>query len=145
MKKLLLILLCLPVIFSSCDDSVDKRHLLKINKDWDERTQTEKLIGCWCSLGGSQHKSRRGVKIEFKDKICFYNDGTMEEFMISNSYMNSTDLMSTGTNVNLDNNILTFDSKVGSKKYSIKIDEKTLKIPSYSSVFSKSGTFSKCQ
>ena len=143
MKKLLLILLCLPIIFSSCDDSSSKRHLLKIDKDWDQRSQTEKLIGCWCSSGGSEHTSRRGVKIEFKDKVCFYNDGTMEVFFFFFSYINSTKSLNTGTNVNVDNNILTFNNKYGSQQYNIIIDQNMLKIPRFIS-FGNSNNFSKC-
>jgi len=143
MKKTLLILFCLPIIFSSCDDSSSKRHLLKIDKDWDQRSQIEKLIGCWCSSGGYEHTSRRGVKIEFKDKVCFYNDGTMEVFMISNSYINSTKSLNTGTNVNVDNNILTFNDQYGSKQYNIIIDQNMLKIPGFLS-FGNSNNLSKC-
>lgn len=144
MKKILFIVFCISLVFSSCDDSSGKRHLLKIDKPWSERNQTEKLIGCWCNDSESNHTSRRGLKITFSSKLCFYNDGTMESFMTSHSYVNSTDLMYSGVNVKVDNNLLTFDSdKYGSKDYNITISQYALVIPSITS-FGSSANWSKC-
>lgn len=106
MKKCLYPALMLFALLS-CDDSASKSHLLTIDKDWEDRSQTEKLIGCWCRDSGS-HTSRRGLRIDFKMKYCFYNDGTMDEYMIADSYGSSTDLLRSGKDVDVDDNILTY-------------------------------------
>lgn len=143
MSKTHLILFCILCLLSSCDDSSGKRLLLQIDKPWSERSQTEKLIGCWCNEPGYSHTSRRGVKISFSDKLCFYNDGTMEEFMVSHSYANSTSLMYTGSNVTVENNRLTFDSdKYGSKEYMITLDQYSLKMSTIG--LGKSDNWSRC-
>ncbi len=120
----------------SCDDSSSKRHLLNINKDWNVRTETEKLIGCWCQDFGS-HTSQRGLKIDFSTKYCYYSDRTMDEYLVSESYLKSTDLLRSGNNVTVSsdgtystNNILTFfDSESGNKKeFSIIIERYSIKI-----------------
>ena len=144
MRKTQLILFCISSLLFSCDDSSGKRHLLQIDKSWSERSQTERLIGCWCNEPGYSHTSRRGVKISFSDKLCFYNDGTMESFMVSHSYANSTSLMYSGSNVTVENNLLTFDSdKYDSKQeYKIILDQHSLKMSTIG--LGKSDNWSRC-
>lgn len=117
------------LMFTSCDDSASKRHLLRIDKDWNDRTETEKLIGCWCQDGGN-HTSRRGLEIDFTYKYCYYSDGTMDKYLVTESYVNSTELVSSGKNVTVSNNKLTYyDSESGTKnEYSVTIERNSLQI-----------------
>lgn len=131
--------LALIIILFSCDDSASKRHLLKNDKEWNERSDTEKLTGCWCEDNGSSHTSRRGLKIDFNEKICFYNNGTMDEFLVSDSYVKNTDLLRSGVNVSVSNNILTyFDSESGHKS------EKSVYIEMYKLKIGNGRYYSKC-
>ena len=118
------------LMLTSCDDGASKRHLLRIDKDWNDRTETEKLIGCWCQDSGS-HTSRRDLKMDFKNKYCYYSDGTMDEFLVSESGgFKRTSLLRSGKNVTVINNILTYyNSESGTKKeYSVTIERNSLQI-----------------
>jgi hypothetical protein len=143
MKKI--ILSCtLIVALVSCSD--DKSELLKCEKPWSKRTEFEKLIGSWCT-----EKYRPGVgrtvvsqNMEFSTKICIYSDHTLKEFQLSDSYMNSESEMDSGTDVQVKDGVLSYNSKnYGLKSYVISNDETTLNIDGFITI-SGNGKFTKC-
>ena len=143
MKKIIL-LFTLIVSLASCSDQ--KSELLKCDKPWNERTDFEKIIGSWCTEKYNPGVGRTVVSqtMEFQTKICFYSDHTMKEFQLSDSYMDSESEMDSGTDVQVKDGVLTYNSKsYGQKSYKITFDESSLSIDGYITI-SGDGKFTKC-
>ena len=149
MKKInsLLILFAATLLFTSCGNKSDARsEFLKCDKPWSERTDYEKIIGKWCGAKYQPGVGRRSVtqNMKFQTIICFYSDHTMKEFQRSESYMDSESEMDSGTNVKVNDGILTYASaKYGNKSYNISVTETSLKIDGKISI-SMSDSYSKC-
>ena len=134
-------LLCL----SSCGKSDDKAPLLKCDIQWDQRTETQKLIGSWCDGNYQPGYGRTFVSktMKFQTKLCFYSDGTLKEFQISHSYLSSTDEMDIGTDVKVSDGVLTYNSKNhGQRSYPIKVTPDELTIDGFTKI--GVGPFHKC-
>jgi hypothetical protein len=140
--SLALALLCL----SGCGNSDDKAALLKCNIPWDQRTEPQKLIGSWCD-GNYQPGSGRTIvsqTMKFQTMLCFYSDGTLKQFQISHSYLDSKSEMDNGTDVKVENGILTYkSSKFGEESYPIKISSDEIVIDGFISI--GKGEFRKCE
>ena len=143
MKRI--ILFCsLILILSACSD--EKSELLISNKPWKERTEFEKLIGVWCSA-----KNKPGVggtivsqTIEFQTKVYFYSDHTFKEAQLADSYLDSESELDSGTDVQVKDGVLTYNSsKYGKKSYKIELTENTLKIEDFLTI-SGYGGLTKC-
>jgi hypothetical protein len=149
MKKMncLLILLAASLLLVSCGNESDARNeFLKCNKPWGERTEHEKIIGKWCGEKYQPGVGRRSTtqNMKFQTIICFYSDNTLKEFQRSESYMNSETEMDSGTNVQVNNGVLTyFSAKYGEESYNISVSESSLKIDGKISI-SMSDLYSKC-
>ena len=142
--KNLILLSMLVLTLASCSDP--KSELLKCDKPWSERTEFEKLIGSWCTESYRPGVGRTIVSqtIEFQTKICFYSDHTLKEFQLSDSYIDSEAEMDSGTDVQVKDGVLTYNSKsYGTKSYKISYDETSLNIDGYITI-SGDGTFTKC-
>ena len=149
MKKInsLLILFAATLLFTSCTSKSDvNNELMKCDKLWSDRTEFEKIIGKWC---GEKYQLGVGRTIvsqtmKFQNIMCFYSDHTMKEFQRSESYMDSESEMDSGTNVKVNDGILTYVSeKYGNKSYNISVTETSLKIDGKISI-SMSDSYSKC-
>lgn len=147
LKTLFVFLFASALLFlSSCGYSDDKASLLKCDIPWGQRTETQKLIGSWCD-GNYQPGSGRTIvskTMKFQSMLCFYSDGTIKKFQISHSYFDQQSEMDNGTNVKVENGILTYiSSKYGVKSYPIKISQGELVIDGYISI--GNGAFGKCE
>lgn len=143
MKNIILLSLLIFTL-NSCSDP--KEELLKCDKPWSERTEFEKLIGSWCTESNSPGVGRTIVSqtMEFQTKICFYSNHTMKEFLLSDSYVDSESEMDSGTDVQVKDGLLTYNSKsYGQKSYKITFDESSLSIDHYITI-SGDGKFTKC-
>lgn len=123
------------VFTSSCGDN--KNELLHCNTPWSERTDNQKLIGCWCNEKYGSNAGRTAVtkSMRFQTMLCFYSDQTMTDFFVTHSYFNSKDESDQGTNVSVRDGKLSYVSKErGLKEYPIQIFEDKL-IISGKSVF----------
>ena len=123
------------VFTSSCGDN--KNELLHCNTPWSERTDNQKLIGCWCNEKYGSNAGRTAVtkSMRFQTMLCFYSDQTMTDFFVTHSYFNSKDESDQGTNVSVRDGKLGYVSKErGLKEYPIQIFEDKL-IISGKSVF----------
>jgi hypothetical protein len=143
MKKIILLSLIIFTL-ASCADS--KSELLKCDKPWHKRNEYEKLIGSWCSESYRPRSGRTIVSrtIAFQTKLCFYSDHTLKEFQLSNWDIDSGSEMDSGTNVQVKDGVLTYNSKsYGQKSYKISCDETRLSIDGYIAI-SGDGTFIKC-
>ncbi len=132
------------VFTSSCGDN--KNELLRCNTPWSERTDNQKLIGCWCNKKNGPNAGRTVVSrtMKFQDKLCFYSDATMAEFFVSYSYINTSDESDQGTNISVRDGKLSYVSKErGLKEYPIQIFEDKL-IISGKSVFG-GDVFTRCR
>ena len=136
---------CLIIlVFSSCSDK--KSDLLICNKPWKERTEFEKLIGVWCSA-----KNRPGVgrtvvtqTMEFQTKMYFYSDHTCKQAQLAESYLDSESELDSGTDVQVKDGVLTYNSsKYGKKSYKIELTENTLTIEDFLTI-SGYGGLTKC-
>jgi hypothetical protein len=140
--NLLSILLVVSSIISSCGNKSDARsEFLKCNKPFGERTEYEKIIGKWCGEKTQPGVGRRAVtrNMKFQSIICFYSDNTMKEFFRSESYMDSESEMDSGTNVQVNNDVLTyFSANHGQVSYDIYLSESSLEIDG------KIDSYSKC-
>lgn len=143
----LLILFVLVLLFASCVNKSDANsELLKCNKPWGVRSEYEKIIGKWCGEKNQLGAGRRSVtqNMKFQTIICFYSDHTMKEFQRSESYMNSETEMDSGSDVQVDNGVLTYISeKYGKKSYNISLNKSNLKIDGKISI-SMSDSYIKC-
>lgn len=138
-----ILLFALVLAFLSCSDP--KSELLKCNKSWDQRNEFEKLIGSWCSSQltglGTTAVSQ---SIEFQTKLCIYSDHTLMEYQTADSFFNSESEMDSGTDVQVKNGVLTYNSKnYGVKSYKITCNETSLTIDGFLSV-SGYGSFTRC-
>lgn len=134
----------LILIFSACSD--EKSELLISNKPWKERTDFEKLTGVWCSAKNRPGVGRTVVSqtMEFQTKIYFYSDHTFKETLLADSYLDSESEMDSGTDVQVRNGVLTYNSnKYGKKSCKIELTENTLTIENFLTI-SGYGELTKC-
>jgi hypothetical protein len=143
----LLILFTVALLFTSCGNKSDARsELMKCNKAWSDRTEYEKIIGKWCGEKYQPGVGRKAVtrNMKFQGVICFYSDNTMKEFQRSESYVDSETEMDSGTNVQVNDGILTYVSaNYGNQSYNISVSETSLTIDGKISI-SMSDSYSKC-
>lgn len=145
----LLILFTVALLFTSCGNKSDARsELMKCNKEWSDRTEYEKIIGKWCGEKKGDEYFLQPFLEEAVTKyigvICFYSDNTMKEFQRSDDFYQEETEMDSGTNVQVNDGILTFVSaNYGKQSYSISVSETSLTIDGkIASVVSDS--YSKC-
>lgn len=142
------IVLILIALLSSCDQGSNaNKELLICNKPWSEKSEFEKIIGKWCGPKYKPGVGRTSVSrnIKFQTIYCFYSDHTMKEFMLTDSYIDSEDEMESGTNVNVENGILSYESsKYGHREFPISVGRTFLEIEG---VIAHGGSnrFDKCQ
>ena len=110
------------------------------------KLEYEKIIGKWCGEKYQPGVGRKAVtrNMKFQGVICFYSDNTMKEFQRSESYVDSETEMDSGTNVQVNDGILTYVSaNYGNQSYNISVSETSLTIDGKISI-SMSDSYSKC-
>jgi hypothetical protein len=121
---------CMAIIALLCTSCADKKNeLLRCDTLWSERTDNQKLIGCWCNEKYGLNTGRTAVtkSMKFQTKLCFYSDASMADFFVSYSYINSSDESDQGTRVSVRDGKLSYDSKkYGQVEYPIQIFEDKL-------------------
>jgi len=113
---------------SSANKIIDekKKSLLSIGKSWNERTETEKVIGCWTAnperLKGTGNP--RTVKGDMNYMLVFYADGSMDDFTYYTVGFSKTDpLIYHNTGYSINNGYLTYNYKGQSLSHPISITQ----------------------
>ena len=119
-------------LLSSCDEGSNaNKELLICEKPWSERSEFEQIIGKWCGpkYQPGVGRTRVSQNIKFQTIYCFYSDQTMKEFMLTDSYIDDEEEMDSGTDVRVENGILTYESsKYGHREFPISVDKSFLQI-----------------
>ncbi len=128
--KAMMLFLCIG--FVSCNSSTsskiidkEKKSLLSINKNWDERTDSEKVIGCWMvepeRLKGTGNP--RTLKGDNNYMLIFYSDGTMDNVTFFTIGFTKTDpLIYHHTDFSINNGFLSYKYNGQSLSHPIQVE-----------------------
>lgn len=132
-------------VFNSCSSTdskkmIDehKKNLLTIEKNWSDRTESEKAIGCWAAkperIDGTGNSSR--IKGDLNYMLIFYADGTLDDLTFYTIGFSKTDpLISHYTDYYINGGYITY--KYNGKEISRRIDIQSDQIKSFGRTYNR--------